>query len=146
MKLQTIHEKKKSDIDDVLGFADNIEDETLKNDNFRKVLYTAKNSQLVLMALKPGEDIGSERHPVDQFFRIEKGIGESIINDTKRQIKDGSALIVPAGAKHNVVNTGTTPMKLYTVYSPPHHREGVIHKTRADAEADHEKFNGKTTE
>ncbi|MEK7580101.1 MAG: cupin domain-containing protein [Patescibacteria group bacterium] len=129
------------------GLVINIEDASLKNDNFRQVLYTAKNSQLVLMSLKPGEDIGMEVHTLDQFFRVEKGEGIAILDGVEREIKDGSAIIIPAGANHNVINSMSGEMKLYTLYSPPNHQDGVIHKTKAEASADEEEhFEGKTTE
>jgi mannose-6-phosphate isomerase-like protein (cupin superfamily) len=114
--------------------------------NFRQVLYTAKNCQLVVMSLKPKEDIGMEVHKLDQFFRVEEGSGEAILDGVHKQISTGFAVIVPAGTRHNIVNTGTAPMKLYTLYAPPNHRDGVVHKTKADAEADKEHFDGKTTE
>jgi len=144
MKLRVIAEK--ADASEVEGFGSNIEDQAVQNDDFRKVLYTAKYSQLVLMSLKPGEDIGLETHGNDQFFRVEEGTGESVINGTRRAIEPGSAIIVPAGAKHNVTNTGDEPLKLYTLYSPPHHQDKTVHKTRKDAEQDDETFNGETTE
>lgn len=128
------------------GFIQNIEELAVNNDEFRQVLYTAKYCQLVLMALKPGEEIGAEVHTLDQFFRVEEGSGEAVINGVQTAIRDGFAVIVPAGAKHNIINTGTAPLKLYTLYSPPNHRDGVIHHTRADAEADTEHFDGLTTE
>jgi len=130
------------------GFKSNIEKDTLSNSNFRRVLYTGKYSQLVLMNLKPGEEIGEEVHrTVDQFFRFEKGAGTVIIDGVKQKIADGDAVIVPAGARHNVVNTSKTlQLKLYTVYSPPEHEDGTIRKTKADALAKPEEFNGKTTE
>jgi mannose-6-phosphate isomerase-like protein (cupin superfamily) len=129
------------------GHSVNIEDETIGNDNFRKVLYTGENTQLVLMSIKPGEDIGSEvHHGIDQFFRVESGDGEAIINGNVYKITDGFSVIVPAGAEHNFVNTGTSDLKLYSLYSPPHHKDGIIHKTKADAIQDKEKFDGKTTE
>ncbi|MFA5232592.1 MAG: cupin domain-containing protein [Candidatus Paceibacterota bacterium] len=129
------------------GYVINIEKATVENDNFRKVLYTAKHSQLVLMNLLPGEDIGEEVHTLDQFLRVEKGIGKAVLNDVEYPIEDGSAIVVPAGVKHNIVNTSTEePMKLYTVYSPPEHRDGVIHPTKEDAVADNEEFDGKPTE
>lgn len=128
------------------GYVANIETLTLKNENFRKVLYTATNSQLVLMSLLAGEEIGEEVHDVDQFLRVEKGTGAAILNDTHHDISDGSVIIVPAGTKHNIVNSGFDPMKLYTLYMPPHHRDGVVHKTKAEAEADTEHFDGATTE
>jgi mannose-6-phosphate isomerase-like protein (cupin superfamily) len=129
------------------GFVGNIEDISVKNDDFRHVLYTAKHSQLVVMALKPAEEIGAETHKnSDQFFRIEEGSGEAVVNGVKSAIGPGFALVVPAGALHNVINTGSAPLKLYTIYSPPIHRDGVIHHTRAEAESDKEHFDGKTTE
>lgn len=132
----------------MVGFNANIEQETLKNTDFRRVLYTAHNCQLVLMALKPNEEIGLEIHNSnDQFFRFESGNGEVIIDDTKYQVTDGSAIIVPAGAKHNVINTSNTePLKLYTIYSPPHHRDGLVCASKKEAESITEEFDGKTTE
>jgi mannose-6-phosphate isomerase-like protein (cupin superfamily) len=128
------------------GFVQDIESLTVKNSKFRQVLYTAKNSQLVLMSLNPQEDIGSEIHKVDQFFRVEEGSGEAVLNGARTPIQAGFAILVPAGVNHNIINTGTVPLKLYTLYAPPNHRDGVIHKTRADAAGDTEHFNGKTTE
>lgn len=128
------------------GFVEDIEDLAVKNTNFRRVLYTARHSQLVLMALKAGEEIGAEVHKLDQFFRVEEGAGEAILEGVRSPIRAGFAILVPAGAKHNIVNTGTAPLKLYTLYSPPNHRDGVVHPTRKDAEADTEHFDGKTTE
>jgi mannose-6-phosphate isomerase-like protein (cupin superfamily) len=128
------------------GFVKNIEGLAVKNDEFRRVLYTAKNCQLVLMSLKPGEEIGAEVHKLDQFFRVEEGTGEAVLDGVQTVIRAGFAVLVPAGANHNILNTGTTPLKLYTLYAPPNHRDGVIHHTRADAEADNEQFDGKMTE
>ena len=129
------------------GYVINIEKESEENQNFRKVLYTAKNSQLVVMSLKPAEDIGMEVHQLDQFIRVEKGEGKAILNGTEHVIGDGYAVVVPAGTEHNIINTSTTlEMKLYTVYSPPNHQDGVVRKTKADAEADDEHFDGKTSE
>ncbi|OGY18491.1 MAG: cupin [Candidatus Chisholmbacteria bacterium RIFCSPLOWO2_01_FULL_50_28] len=130
------------------GYHDNIEKMTLENSGFRKVVYTAKHSQLVLMSLKPGEEIGEEVHgDGDQFFRFEKGSGKVVIDGTEYTVGDGDAVVVPAGARHNVMNTSATvDLKLYTIYSPPHHRDGVVHPTKAEAEADSEHFDGKTTE
>lgn len=128
------------------GFIQNIEELAVKNEEFRQVLYTAKYCQLVLMALKPGEEIGAEVHQLDQFFRVEEGSGEAELNGVRTAIREGFAVIVPAGAMHNIINTGTVPLKLYTLYSPPNHKDGVIHHTRADAEADTEQFDGLTTE
>ena len=128
------------------GYISNIEKLSLENENFRKVLYTDKNSQLVLMSLLPNEEIGEEVHDVDQFLRVEKGSGKAILNDISKDIEDGSVVIVPAGVKHNLINTGSESMKLYTLYMPPHHRDGVIHKTKAEAETDQEHFDGKITE
>ena len=128
------------------GFVTNIEDATKENDNFRKVLYTAKNSQLVLMTLIPGEDIGEEVHDVDQFFRLDEGRGQCVIDGVKHDISDGWAIVVPAGARHNIINSGDGPLKLYTIYSPPNHKDGVVAKTKQEAEAHEEHFDGGTTE
>lgn len=128
------------------GFVQDIESLAVNNDAFRRVLYTAKFCQLVLMALKPKEEIGEEVHKLDQFFRVEEGSGEAVLDGVRTAIKPGFAIVVPAGAKHNIINTGAVPLKLYTLYSPPKHRDGVVHQTRADAEADTEHFDGKTTE
>lgn len=118
------------------GFVTNIETDTLDNDNFRKVIFTAPHSQLVLMSLLPNEEIGMEMHDnVDQFFRIEKGSGKVIMNGEEHQISDGSAIVVPAKTEHNVI-AGNEGLKLYTIYSPANHKDGVIHKTKAEAEAD----------
>ena len=128
------------------GYVQNIESISVKDENFRQVLYTAKNCQLVVMALNPKEEIGMEVPELDQFFRVEEGIGEAVLDGIHKMISAGFAVLVPAGTNHNIINTGTTPMKLYTLYSPPNHRDGVIHKTRAEAEKDDEQFDGKTTE
>jgi mannose-6-phosphate isomerase-like protein (cupin superfamily) len=130
------------------GFNSNIERDTLGNSNFRRVLYTGKHSQLVLMNLKPGEEIGEEVHKtVDQFFRFEKGEGIVSIDGVKHKVADGDAVIIPAGARHNVTNTSkTAELKLYTIYSPPEHQDGTIRQTKADALAKPEEFDGKTTE
>ncbi|CAN5306703.1 cupin domain-containing protein [soil metagenome] len=130
------------------GFKGNIEQLVKENDDFRKVIYTAKHSQLVLMTLKPNEEIGMETHPDnDQFFRFEMGIGKVIIDGNEYEVKDGDAVIIPSGSEHNVINTSVTePLKMYTLYSPAHHRDGVIHKTKENAEADNEEFDGKTSE
>lgn len=132
------------------GFSSNIEKDTLENDNFRKVVYTAHHCQLVLMSLVPNEEIGMEVHPDnDQFFRIEKGQGKCIIDGNEYAVSDGSAIIVPAGAQHNVINVSATDdLKLYTIYSPAHHIDGIVRKTKAEAEnpANEEEFDGKTTE
>ncbi len=129
------------------GFAENIEKLTEENDNFRQVLYTGQNIQLVLMAIQPGEDIGEEIHEDrDQFFRFEQGNGEVWIDGAANQVKADDGVIVPAGAKHNVVNSGSETLRLYTIYGPPEHLEGTIHETKADAEASHEHFDGRTTE
>ena len=128
------------------GFVQDIEGQATRNDEFRKVLYTAKNCQLVLMALKPKEEIGAEVHELDQFFRVEEGSGEAVLDGVRTPIRAGFAVLVPAGAKHNIVNTGSEPLKLYTLYAPPNHRDGVVHHTRVDAEADTEHFDGKTSE
>jgi mannose-6-phosphate isomerase-like protein (cupin superfamily) len=124
----------------MLGFLQNIEKITLKNEYFRQVLYTGQHAQLVIMSLKPNEEIGMEIHEiVDQFFRVEAGEGKVIINGEENVVNDGDAFIVPAGTKHNVINTSSEkPLKLYTVYSPPHHKDGTIHKTKTEATADKE--------
>ena len=121
-------------------FLQNIEELTLKNSNFRQVLYTGQHTQLVIMSLRPNEEIGSEVHAVvDQFIRIEAGMGTLTIDGESHEVTDGSAFIIPAGSKHNVVNTSTDqPLKLYTLYSPPHHKDGTVHATKEDAEADTE--------
>jgi mannose-6-phosphate isomerase-like protein (cupin superfamily) len=128
------------------GFVHDIEGLATRNEAFRKVLYTAKNCQLVLMALKPQEEIGAEVHSLDQFFRVEQGSGQAILDGVATSIHAGFAVLVPAGARHNIINTGTEPLKLYTLYAPPNHRDGVVHHTRADAEADTEQFDGRTSE
>ncbi|MBY0440225.1 MAG: cupin domain-containing protein, partial [Burkholderiales bacterium] len=111
------------------GFVQDIEHLASGNEAFRRVLYTARGCQLVLMALKPQEDIGTEVHALDQFFRVEEGSGEAILDGVRTRIRAGFAVLVPAGTRHNIVNTGTEPMKLYTLYSPPNHRDGVEHRT-----------------
>ncbi len=129
------------------GFSINIEEETLNNNNFRKVLYTGKHSQLVVMSLKPGEEIGAEVHEDhDQFFRFEKGKGKVVIDGNEYVVESEFAVIVPAGANHNVINTGDDDLKLYTIYSPAEHRHDVVHETKQDAMADNEHFDGTTTE
>ena len=131
------------------GYVDNIEKRTKENDDFRRVLYTGKHMQLVLMTLQPGEDIGEEVHEdVDQFFRIEKGEGAVEIDGVAHAVEDDDAIIVPAGARHNVINSGEKPLKLYTLYAPPEHKDGVVQATKAEAEARHEaeQFDGTTTE
>jgi len=131
----------------VKGFVGDIEDLTEENSDFRRVLYTGKQLQLVLMALRPGEEIGEEVHEDrDQFFRVEEGKGEVWIDGVRTKIESDTAIIVPSGAKHNVVNTGAEPLRLYTIYAPPEHRDGTVHATRADAEASEEHFDGRTTE
>ena len=128
------------------GFKENIEELTLGNDNFRKVLYTGEHCQLVLMSLLPNEDIGMEVHPDnDQFFRFEGGEGKVVINETEYQVKDGDAVVVPSGANHNVI-AGEKGLKLYTIYSPAHHKDGIVRETKAIAVANEEEFDGKTTE
>lgn len=130
------------------GFKTHIEADTVANSDFRRVLYTGEHSQLVLMTLEPQEEIGLEtHHDTDQFFRFEAGTGKVVINDTEYEVGDGDAVIVPAGATHNVINTSAAEsLKLYTIYSPAHHKDGVTHATRSDAEADHEHFDGVTSE
>mgnify|MGYP000899164954 FL=1 len=130
------------------GFKSNIEKDTIKNKNFRKVLYTSAHSQLVLMSLKPKEEIGAETHAEnDQFVRFEGGKGRVEIDDNKYVVKDGDAVVIPAGARHNVINTSATEeLKIYTIYSPPHHKDQIVRKTKEEAEANDEEFDGKMTE
>ena len=129
------------------GFVGDIEKLTEDNDDFRRVLYTGSEMQLVLMAIPPGGEIGSEVHDDrDQFFRVEAGRGEIEIDENTSAVEADMAMIVPAGARHNVRNTGDAPLKLYTLYAPPEHRDGTVHATKADADGDHEHFDGKTTE
>lgn len=131
------------------GYVDNIEKVTRHNDDFRRVLYTGKHMQLVLMTLQPGQDIGAEVHPdIDQFFRIEQGEGIVEIDGARHPVKDDDAIIVPAGAPHNVIAGRGGPLKLYTLYGPPEHKDGIVQATKAEAEARHEaeQFDGRTTE
>lgn len=129
------------------GFVDNIEDLTLGNKDFRRVVYTGKHAQLVLMSLRKGEEIGEEVHEDrDQFFRVEKGKGEVVIDGERFKIRRDDAIVVPAGARHNVINTGPKSLKLYTLYGPPEHKDGTVHHTKADAEEQEEHFDGTTTE
>ena len=129
------------------GYVTNIEQDTLNNKDFRRVLYTAKNSQLVLMNLPPQEDIGEETHTLDQFIRVEAGNGVAILDGVEHRISDGTAVVIPAGTKHNVVNdSASEALKLYTLYSPPEHRDGTVHPTKTDALSHEEHFDGRTTE
>jgi len=130
------------------GYISNIEKQTLENENFRKVLYTAPFSQLVIMTLQPGEEIGIEtHHDRDQFFRIEAGQGMAVLNGINHKIEDGSVVVIPAGTPHNIINTSETEkLKVYTIYSPAEHRDGTIHKTKEGAMSHEEHFDGKTTE
>ncbi len=130
------------------GFYDNIEKHTLENTDFRRVLYTGKASQLVLMCLQPNEEIGMETHEEnDQFFRFESGTGKGIVNGVEYSIGDGMTITVPMGAEHNIMNTSDSdPLKFYTIYSPAHHEDGTVHHTKAEAEKDEEEFDGVTTE
>jgi mannose-6-phosphate isomerase-like protein (cupin superfamily) len=148
-ELPNIAEKKANKTEKkVKGYSIDIEKATLENNNFRKVLYTAKHSQLVLMSLKPGEEIGMEVHEKsDQFFRFEKGQGKCIIDGNEYEVGDGFAVVVPAGAQHNIINTlKTGSLKLYTIYSPPVHKDGIVRATKEEAEANPEVFDGMTTE
>ncbi|MEK9160655.1 MAG: cupin domain-containing protein [Patescibacteria group bacterium] len=128
------------------GFVTNIEEATLANTNFRQVLYTAKHSQLVVMCIPDGEDIGEEVHDVDQFIRLEKGEAQSILNGVERDLTDGSVVIIPAGVRHNIKNTGKGDLKLYTLYAPSHHKDATIHRIKEDALQDEEHFDGVTTD
>ena len=130
------------------GFKSDIEKDTLENNNFRKVLYSGKHLQLVLMSLKAGEEIGEEiHHDNDQFFRFESGTGECNIDGNNYKVTNGDVIIIPAGAKHNIINVnGTAELKMYTIYAPPHHKDGIIRVTKQDAESNAAEFDGKTTE
>ena len=126
------------------GYITNIEQVTLENTDYRRVLYTSKNSQLVLMNLQPGEEIGEEVHNLDQFIRLEQGRARVILDDVKHLVEADFAIVIPQGTKHNVINIGETELKLYTVYSPPEHKDGIVEGTKADEVEEH--FDGKTTE
>ncbi len=126
------------------GYITNIEKATLENTDYRRVLYTSKSSQLVLMNLKPGEEIGEEIHKLDQFIRIEQGSAQVILDDVTHEVKDDDAIVIPQGTKHNVINTGEIELKLYSVYSPPEHKDGTVHKTKELEQEEH--FDGKTSE
>ncbi len=127
------------------GYTGNIEKETLENTDYRRVVYTGEHSQLVLMSIEPGDEIGNEVHTLDQFIRIEGGTGKAVLNNEQEYVlEDGSAVVVPAGSWHNVINTGEVALKLYSVYSPPEHKDGTVHTTKADEEEEH--FDGTTTE
>ncbi|MGB2580779.1 MAG: cupin domain-containing protein [Minisyncoccia bacterium] len=126
------------------GYITNIEKETLENTDYRRVLYTAKNSQLVLMSIAPGEEIGEETHHLDQFLRFEKGEGKVILDGVEHNVSDGFAVVIPQGTKHNVINTGGTHLKLYSIYSPAEHKDSTIHHTKSDEQEEH--FDGVTTE
>lgn len=132
------------------GYCENIEQKTLENDTFRTVLYTGSYMQLVVMSVEPGDEIGLETHGQDQFIRIEEGEGKAILDGNEHPLEDGVAVIVPAGMEHNIINTGDTPLKLYSIYAMPHHTDGIVHKTKKDAEEDEEEhadeFLGDTTE
>jgi mannose-6-phosphate isomerase-like protein (cupin superfamily) len=126
------------------GFVDNIEKITLENTDYRRVLYTATNSQLVVMNIQPGDEIDEETHHLDQFIRLEQGFGKVILDDVEHIIEDDFAIVIPAGTKHNVINTGDNEMKLYSVYSPPEHKDGTVHATKADEAEEH--FDGVVSE
>ncbi|HEY4489133.1 MAG TPA: cupin domain-containing protein [Candidatus Paceibacterota bacterium] len=127
------------------GYVTNIEQETLKNENFRTVLYTSPHIQLVVMSVET--EIGTETHKdTDQFIRVEKGSGKAILNGQEHALQEGSIVVIPAGIEHNIVNTGDTPLKLYTIYAPPHHKDGTVHTTKEEAEQGEEHFDGVTSE
>ena len=126
------------------GYVINIENATLENDNYRKVLYTGKSSQLVLMTIQPGDEIGSETHDLDQFIRIEAGQAVVTLDGVNHALEDDWAVVIPAGTEHNVVNNGDEPLRLYSIYSPPEHKDGTVHATKADDKEEH--FDGVTTE
>ena len=126
------------------GYIVNLEKETVNNTDYRRVLYTAKNCQLVLMSIEPGDEIGAEVHELDQFIRVEAGKGKAIMDGVEHELEDGSAIVIPAGMNHNVVNVGDVPLKLYSVYAPPEHKDRTVHTTKSDEEEEH--FDGNTTE
>jgi len=126
------------------GYIKNIEEAALQNTDYRRVLYTAKNSQLVLMNLQPAEEIGMEIHELDQFIRIEQGSAKVILDDVEHEVREDFAVVIPAGTEHNVINTGDSELKLYSIYSPPEHKDGIVHATKAEEFEEH--FDGKTTE
>jgi len=127
------------------GYITNIEKETVENENYRKVLYTAHYSQLVVMSLQPGEEIGEEVHGLDQFIRVEEGAGKVVLDGVEHEVEDDFAVVIPAGTLHNVINTSDDkPLKLYSIYSQPEHKDGTIHKAKSDEKEEH--FDGKTTE
>lgn len=129
------------------GYTGNIEQEALENEAFRKVLYTSAYMQLVVMSIPAGESIGEETHGQDQFIRVEEGEGKAVLDGVEHLLSDGYAVVIPAGTLHNIFNTSESePLKLYSLYAPPHHEDGVVHATKAEAEADHEEFLGDTTE
>ncbi len=129
------------------GYVTNIEKASLRNEHFRQVLYTDKKVQLVIMSLLPGEDIGEEVHDLDQFIRIEAGSGKAVLDGVSHDVADGSVIVIPQGTRHNITNSTTASMKLYTLYAPPDHKDGTVHKTKTDAEADTgDHFDGKTSE
>jgi len=142
MLIKEIKDNSSKEIKETKGFHINIEDETVKNKDYRRVLYTAEHCQLVLMSIEPGDEIGEEVHKVDQFIRSDGGSGVSIINGYEQKFANGDAVIVPAGAKHNIINTGKERLQIYTVYSPPQHLKDTLQKTKADEKEDH--FDGKT--
>jgi mannose-6-phosphate isomerase-like protein (cupin superfamily) len=130
-----------------MAFVIDLETATQENESFRTVLYTAKHCQLVIMSLNPNEDIGEETHTLDQFIRVESGKGRAVLDGVEHELSDGFAVVIPAGTKHNIINTSNdAPMKLYTVYSPPEHKDGVVRMTKADATANEEHFDGQTSE
>jgi mannose-6-phosphate isomerase-like protein (cupin superfamily) len=126
------------------GYITNIEKDTLENTDYRRVLYTSKNSQLVLMNIQPGDEIGSEVHELDQFIRIEQGSAKAILDGIEHEMSDDFAVVIPAGTDHNIINTGDNELKLYSIYSPPEHKDGTIHPTKAEEQEEH--FDGTTTE
>jgi len=126
------------------GYITNIKKATLENTDYRRVLYTSKHSQLVLMNIKPGDEIGEEIHHLDQFIRVEQGSAKAILDGVEHNVKDDDAIVIPEGVKHNIINTGDVDLKLYTVYSPPEHKDGIVEHTKAEEIEEH--FDGKTTE
>lgn len=142
----SLRNRKRNNNISMKGFITNIEEETLENEDYRRVLYTAEHCQLVVMSIPAGEDIGEEVHDVDQFIRIEEGEGQSILDGVECGLTDGSAVVIPAGVRHNIKNTSSSDaLKLYTLYAPPHHEDAIVHKTKQDAEDDDEHYRGQTT-
>jgi mannose-6-phosphate isomerase-like protein (cupin superfamily) len=144
--LQNKRSKRLTSVTNMHGYVQNIEKAALENTDFRRVVYTSTNSQIVLMSIKAGEEIGAETHDLDQFFRVEAGEGKVILDGIEHEVSDGFAILIPEGTLHNVINTGDEDLKLYSIYTPPQHEDGTVHHTKAEADAAEEHFDGETTE